>query len=250
MKPFRLTAAVLATSLTLGAGVAVQASSISPTSQFFGDIDAATTTSVTFGGSGIPTGRTAYSIFTDGNDTLLLGLTAHQRYSNPPLTDDGAGTFTATPGANDGTPGNPGTQSTWNFAWFAEATGQRTLADWDVKLLFDLDPGKDTPSSEMGMWDLATTLLAFSLPLDLFQSTQNATFGFLGTDDANIGLTAPSFTAFSPFAAGEYTFALTSTGGTVAMNVNVIPLPAAGWLLLGGLGALGAVARRKRRKAA
>ena len=29
-----------------------------------------------------------------------------------------------------------------------------------------------------------------------------------------------------------------------------IPLPAAGWLLLGGLGALGAVARRKRRKAA
>ena len=33
-------------------------------------------------------------------------------------------------------------------------------------------------------------------------------------------------------------------------EIGVIPLPAAGWLLLGGLGALGAVARRKRRKAA
>ena len=36
----------------------------------------------------------------------------------------------------------------------------------------------------------------------------------------------------------------------VAFEYAMIPLPAAGWLLLGGLGALGAVARRKRRKAA
>jgi hypothetical protein len=32
-------------------------------------------------------------------------------------------------------------------------------------------------------------------------------------------------------------------------SVSIIPLPAAGWLLLGGLGALGAVARRRRKQA-
>ena len=37
---------------------------------------------------------------------------------------------------------------------------------------------------------------------------------------------------------------------TASFEFAMIPLPAAGWLLLGGLGALGAVARRKRRKAA
>ena len=47
---------------------------------------------------------------------------------------------------------------------------------------------------------------------------------------------------------------LTAEGGTTpghlvaSFNIAPIPLPAAGWLLLGGLGALGAAAARRRRK--
>lgn len=238
MKSLLASAAV---ALSLFAGAA-SAAPISPTSQLFGDIDTATTTPVTFGGTGIPTARTAYSIFTDGVNTLLLGLTAHQRFSNPALTDDGKGTFTATAGANDGF-GGPGTAATWNFAWFAEATGGKTLSDWGLKLLYDLDPGADTDSSDLGTINFA------GFPFGLSQGSQNATFGFLAITNPAFGITAPTFTPFNPLSSGEYTFALTTTSGNmVAIQVNVppVPVPAALPLMLLALGGLGLAARRRR----
>lgn len=38
----------------------------------------------------------------------------------------------------------------------------------------------------------------------------------------------------------------TNPGGSIKTDLTVVPLPAAGWLLIGGLGALAAVRRRKR----
>jgi len=264
MKIFKLAGTVPALALMglLAMPTGADAAPVTPNFQTFGDLNVPAQADVTFGGDGIPTDPSAFTNLQGNNgDTLTLGITAHQRFANPPLGNDGAGTFTAQAGANDGTPGNPGTQSTWNFAWFAElvpgAGSTSTLSDYEVTLFYDLDPGVSTDKSNLGKWDLGTTLanseelFGFQLPETLFQTSQNATFGFLATDDATVGVTAPSFTAFDPFAVGEYSFALGSTLGEVAINVNVnpIPLPAAGWLLLTAFGGLGLAARRRRKAA-
>ena len=256
MKPFKLAGAIpaLVFSLSLGAVTGAHAGSINPTFQSFGDLNAATSTTVDFTGDGIPTDPSAIATFAGSNgDTLLLGLTAHQRFANPPLGNDGAGTYSAQAGANDGTPGNPGNRATWNFAWFAEVIGENgsTLNDYGVTLLYDLDPGIGTDESDLGSWDIGASASADPNISDtLFQSSQNATFGFLANDFPGF-ISAPSFTAFDPFAAGQYSFALRSTLGEVAINVEVspVPLPAAGWLLLSAFGGLGLVARRRRKAA-
>jgi len=77
----------------MAAATASQAAPVSPFYTTFGNLAGAT-----FGGSGIPTDPTA---ITTANG-VTLGLTAFGRYANPSLTNDGAGTFTATPGANTG----------------------------------------------------------------------------------------------------------------------------------------------------
>ena len=60
---------------------AATAAPITPNFQTFGDIQAETSTPVTFVGSGIPTSPAAISRFVaDNGDELLLGLIAHQRF--------------------------------------------------------------------------------------------------------------------------------------------------------------------------
>lgn len=73
------------------------AAPVTPVFQTFGDLAGAE-----FGGDGIPNDAVAISTFTAQNgDMLTLGLTATGRFANPPVGNDGAGTFTADPGAND-----------------------------------------------------------------------------------------------------------------------------------------------------
>lgn len=234
------------------------AAPVTPTFQAFGDLNVPANADVTFGGEGIPTDPAAIASLQGNNgDTLTLGITAHQRFSeNPPLTNDGNGTFFASAGLNTPPSDPTGTQgTTWNFAWFAELIpGENsisTLADYEVTLFYDLDSGVGTDRGDLGTWDLATTLNTFQLPGTLFESSQNAAFDFLTENSADGAISAPTFTAFDPFAAGEYSFALGSTLGEVAINVNVnpIPLPAAGWLLLTAFGGLGLAARRRRKAA-
>jgi len=96
--------------------------------------------------------------------------------------------------------------------------------------------------------DLSTLLAGVDPSALVTQSSQNATFGFLQPGNSTSVVTPPS-TAFDPFAAGSYTFALRSNQGSVGIEMNVVPLPAAGWMLLTAFGGLGLVARRRRKAA-
>ena len=218
------------------------ASPISPVFETFGDL-----TGATFGGTGIPTDPTAITTF-DGiaGDTITIALSATQRFFNPALGNDGAGTYTALAGTNDGTPGNPGTTSTWNFNYFLSVASRagRTLADYDLIFYYDLDPGVGTSTADMGTFNFSLS------PNALEQGSQNATFGFLGGTPPVPGVTPPAFTAFDTNAPGEYSFLIESQtyNERVAINVNVsaVPLPAAGWMLVAGLGGLAYLGRRRR----
>ncbi|MEM7743023.1 MAG: VPLPA-CTERM sorting domain-containing protein [Pseudomonadota bacterium] len=235
----------------LGTGLA-NAGSLTPTFQTFDDLPRAT-----FGGNGIPTDPTAFSTFTASNgDQLTLGISATQRFSNPALGNDGAGTYTATPGLNDGTPGSTAgaLRATWNFNFFAELTGTggSTLSDFNIQLLYDLDPGAGTDIANLGILDFNTTPVltapgVFLGDLTLVQGSQNLVFGFLAGNPAVAGITPPAFGPFDANALGEYSFALQSDLGDVSINVNVVPLPATAWLLLSAFGGLGLLSRFRRR---
>lgn len=176
---------------------------LTPNYQTFGDLSGAT-----FGGSGIPTDPTAFSVFSDQGRTVTIGLTAHQRYSNPALTNDGAGTFFATPGTNDGTPGQPGTTATWNFAYYISVTGSvgtiGTLANYNFALDYEFNP---TSGSTTGFGSLnLNAFAALAGQTNTYQESQNPTFGFLGSSIPGF-VTAPA-DIFDANALGEYSFRL------------------------------------------
>ena len=71
----------------------------------------------TFGGSGIPNNAVMISELAYGTGTITLGLTAHQRYSNPAPENDGAGNFWAKAGGDAGN-GEPG-YALWNVGYYS-----------------------------------------------------------------------------------------------------------------------------------
>lgn len=66
------------------------------------------------------------------------------------------------------------------------------------------------------------------------------------TFDVTFTRVAPGATTFSTFALVDGGIVATERDTFGDVDIDVVPLPAAAWLLLGGLGALGAVARRKK----
>jgi len=223
-----------------------QASSVVPTFDRFGPLPEAT-----FGGTGIPNDAVAVTEIVDDGNTITLGLTAHQRFANPPLSNDGAGTFTATTGANFGDPTGATMPSsikgaTWNFAFFMKIEGGGTFDDYQFDVLYDFDPGAGTDEADHGILDINAAILAGGGTLSdftLVQGSQNSLFGFLN-DGSLPFITPPSFSPFDPNVQGEYSFALITSQdeaelGRSAIVVNVVPEPSS--LALAGCGALGLI---------
>lgn len=159
----------VATVLCLLSATSATAIVISPVGTTFGSLSAAT-----FGGSGIP--NDAVQITTIGN--LTLGLTATPRYSNPAVTNNGAGTFFASLGGDimNGMP----SFAEWNFDFYVNGLG----AGQNFKLVYDnvASVGNDVTTSFTGTVDS--------------QDSWNLGMGFL-----NGGV-------FNPNTIGEYGFAL------------------------------------------
>ncbi len=215
----------------------------------FGPLDTAT-----FGGQGIPNDEVAISSqFVDGNVLITIAMSATQRYSNPALTNNGAGTYYAQPGSNYG--GNnesPDEGALWNVNGYLKVEGFNgatpKLADYQINLLFDTDPGFNTPFPALGNVDLTAAILALDPNATLQESSQNLMFGFLAADLPPY-IIAPA-TPFDPNALGQYTFGIqVSRNGwgveTVAMLVEVVPEPSSVVLAIFGMATVVVIGRRR-----
>ncbi len=207
----------------------------------------------TFGGTGIPNDEVAAGIqIVDGDTTITVAMSATQRFSNPPLTNDSAGTYFATPGSNFGGAGQSSNEGAlWNFNYYIEVDGPgKSITDYQFDLFYDFDTAPDNAIGTLGSIDLTASTAALSPPgTTVVQDSQNLLFGFLATPVP--GFLSPPAGAFDPDALGEYNFAITVTDPnsgfnveTVAIDVQVVPEPAS--LALLGLGGLALALRRRR----
>jgi hypothetical protein len=212
------------------------AGAVIPTFTTFGSLPSAT-----FGGSGIPNNAVAITTIADGNATITLGLTAHPRFGSPAVTNDGAGTFTASVG---GYPGAPNLAK-WNFGFYI-GVANGNLADYVFELLYDFDPASGNDEATHGK------IGAFSIVNNPEQGSQNLGFAFLATAVPGF-IDPPTFASFNPNAAGEYSFSLRAfylRGGLLgesAIRVNAVPEPGTFAIFaIGAIGVAGTMVRRRR----
>jgi hypothetical protein len=199
----------------------------------------------TFGGSGIPNQAVAVQTITDGTNTIVLGLTAHERFAAPPVTNNGAGTFFAPVGGGP----NPALAQ-WNFAFHASAltnTGADAQPSYIFDVLYDMDPGPFTDQSQLGRIQLTGhpnpdygVAQGPAFVVGLRDDSQNLGFGdkrlaIPGFQTPPVGYANPGGVPFNPNIPGHYTFALRVFNlagvelGRVVIHVstsgNVLPNP-------------------------
>jgi len=240
----------------LSSASAVVAAPITPTFDTFGDLPGAT-----FGGTGIPTDPVAITTIIVGGDTITLGLSAHSRFLNPAVTDDGAGTYTAVTGANFGDPtfgtmpsGDFG--ATWNVGTYIDISGGGSFADYLFEFVYDFDPGAGTDELLHGLVDVNDALFLDGAVLAATftaEASENLLFPFFGTAVPGV-ISPPTPSSFDAGALGEYTIALIAkdSGGTEigrsAIRVLAVPEPSSMFLLASGALGLCGYTRRKRRQ--
>lgn len=207
-----------------------------------------------WGGVGIPNDAvTASKQFYDGSNVLItIAMNAHGRYSNPEVTNDGAGTYFAGPGSNTGGAGeSPTTGALWNFNTFIKVEGFNgatpKLTDYQFTGYYDFNPGLDTPPGSLGAVNLTNLLLGTNPTATVFQDSENLLFGYLAVPYP--GVVTPPAGSFNPNALGEYNFGIqVSKAGWwvegLAMDVQVVPEPTTALLL--GMALMGLAARRRK----
>jgi hypothetical protein len=223
--------------ICLTGGIAAMATPLAPTYDTFGPL-----TTANWSGTGNPNDPVAITTIQSGNSTVTLGLAAQQRYFNPPLGNNGAGTYYATPGQNNGLGSSAFQGSTWNFDFYFDSTGgnftYKLMYGTDASALVSVDPtliGDNGPTPNHGG-----------------QNSENLLFPLWGNSSSFVANTLP----FSPYATGVYIFELVAYNadgravGSTAINVNVGSVPdvasTAGLLGLGIVGLMLVNSRRNR----
>jgi hypothetical protein len=227
------------------------AASASPLFDVFGPLDEAT-----FGGTGIPNDEVAISSqfsngsLESGGSLITVAMSATQRYTNPALTNDGAGTYFANAGSSiEGPSSIEGALWNFNFYLDIESTIGETLKDYQFTLFYDFNPAFDNGPATLGTINLTNYILGSTTPLmTRLEDSQNLMFSFLAADIAGLIDAPPG--AFDPNVNGEYNFGIAvSQAGwgveNVRMDVQVVPVPAAVWLFGSALGLLGWIRRGK-----
>jgi hypothetical protein len=175
-------------------------------------------------------------------------MSATQRYGNPALTNDGAGTYFAGAGSNTG-PGSPAETAEgalWNFNYYINIDSTtETLEDYQITIFYDFDTAFDNGPAGLGTIDVTAAIAGSGATL--VEDSQNLMFSFLATGVPGV-VFAPGG-AFDPLALGEYNFGISvSQDGwgveNVRMDVQVVPVPAAVWLFGSALGLLGWMRRK------
>lgn len=215
----------------------------------FGSFPAAT-----WGGSGIPNDAVAVAKqFVNGSTTITIAMAATGRYSNPATTNDGNGVYFAGAGSNDGLDGGGhSVGATWNWNYYISVVGGgKSIKDYQIDIWYDLDPtGPIVDPDTAGLGRINVTQAVGSYVVNLAEDSQNLMFDYLAGIPAYAHVTPPGG-LFNPNATGNYQFLLTvkNLSGTVpydsvAMEVQVVPVPAAVWLFGSALGLVGVMRRR------
>ena len=134
------------------------------------------------------------------------------------------------------------------FEFSGAVTGIAAGASGSFSRVFTVDP--------LGFGDAGA-----SVTLQDFTKFEHVTVSWANGTSVSISDANPTELAMTTFSAGQLTDTLTiswlravGTTGNTSFNysgtVSAIPLPAAGWLLLGGIGALGSIAAARRRREA
>ncbi len=183
-------------------------------------------------GTGNPNDPVAITTIQDGNNTVVLGLAAQQRYFNPPLANNGSGTYFATPGQNNGFGGSSFQGATWNFDFYFDATS----TGYTYKLLYGTDPLALSSVNPALIGDNGAT------PHIGGQNSENLLFPSWG----NLSSFQLNGLPFDPYASAVYIFELEAFDaagaqvGSSTINVDVRSVPdtasTAGLLGLGVIG--------------